>query len=56
MQEFMELVRNRPDFWMSMVGILMMLIGSGYFVYFVMKKMKEDARAAGGADRPQRRS
>lgn len=47
MQEFMDLVRDRPDFWMSIIGILMMIIGSGYFVYFVLRKMKEDARAAG---------
>ena len=40
----MHIFANRPDFWMSIVGILIMIGMAGYFVWFFMRNMREDAR------------
>lgn len=46
MQGLMSLTANRPDFWMSLIVILMMLGMGVYFLMFVFRNIRADAEKA----------
>lgn len=46
MQELISLVANRPDFWMSLIVILIMLGMGVYFLMFMFRNIRDDAAKA----------
>ncbi|MBA1146649.1 DUF3149 domain-containing protein [Ectothiorhodospiraceae bacterium WFHF3C12] len=44
MESFLELVRARPDFWLSAAVILFMLGMAGFFIGFFIRHIRDEEK------------
>lgn len=44
MDQFLSLVADRPDFWLSLVVIGFMLGMAGFFVWFFVRHVRQEDR------------